>query len=668
MKNLILQNSIFTTQTGKVLPAEINVATQAVREEGCQGYAYTVNFIAPEGLHYERSAVLYPTIEQTPYLAIENHSQYWCRPFWGNTWAELPLRAQMLLYKTQGGYCCILPVCASEYKTTLNGGDNGLEIVLSTNLSGVKTCENQLSFLQMEGQDAHSLLHAITKTAARLLDNGLKMREERTYPQSLEYFGWCSWDAFQIRVHHQGLLQKVNEFITQGVPVHYAIIDDMWADVPNLNNIPRDTSFDDMVTQMHQSKIRTFEGDPVRFPNGMKQAVADLKKAGIPTVGVWFPTTGYWSGYDKDGATAKELGDNLVQTKQGKWMPAPEKQKAAAYFDTLCGKVKDWGADFVKIDNQGFHTNYREIATYGQSASALQSAIDGATQKHFNGALINCMGMPSECLFHRTDSAVCRCSDDFQPESREWFAKNILQCAYNGLLQGQYLVNDWDMWWTDDEQAVKNSLCRAISGGPVYVSDKLNRTRAKVLKPILLKNGKLLRCDESAKPTADCLLANPTQGNALFKIFNRVGDSAVMAAYNVAANGKPCKGTISAQDCRLAKGKYAWFEYFTQTGGILAEGESLPLTLENNDTFRLYTFVPIIEGFAVMGRSDLYVGCKATQRQGNRFTLVESGPVAVVSERPIGVALLDGSQVKQRQSGGVTFITLPENERKFIII
>jgi len=44
------------------------------------------------------------------------------------------------------------------------------------------------------------------------------------------------------------------------------------------------------------------------------------------------------------------------------------------------------------------------------------------------------------------------------------------------------------MWWTDDSQAVKNSVLRAISGGPVYVSDKLDRSREDVLKPLALSN------------------------------------------------------------------------------------------------------------------------------------------------------------------------------------
>lgn len=116
-------------------------------------------------------------------------------------------------------------------------------------------------------------------------------------------------------------------------------------------------------------------------------------------------------------------------------------------------------------------------------------------------AMINCMGMGSEDMWNRSVSPISRCSDDFQPENREWFIKHILQCAYNCLVQGQFYYCDWDMWWTDDGQAAKNSILRAISGGPVYVSDTYDRSRAEILKPLCLEDGRILRCDKPAVPT-----------------------------------------------------------------------------------------------------------------------------------------------------------------------
>jgi hypothetical protein len=222
-------------------------------------------------------------------------------------------------------------------------------------------------------------------------------------------------------------------------------------------------------------------------------------------------------------------------------------------------------------------------------------------------------------MFNRV-SAVCRCSDDFMPESREWFAKNILQCAYNGLLQGQFYVNDWDMWWTDDEQAVKNSLCRAISGGPIYVSDKIGRTDPAILKPLCTEDGRIIRPDESATPTADCLTENPTLTDRIFKIRNRFGQRGVCAVFNIHAGNQSVSGTLSPCETGIGDGDYTYYEHFTKETGVLRAGECLQITLQNNDDFRLYSFVPTSEcGDTYPGRTDLFmgVGIRETKRESD---------------------------------------------------
>ena len=547
--------------------------------------------------------------DTSEYMAIENHSRFWCRPFWGKSLSELPERVQSLLIKNGDTYTYYLPVCDSIFKTVIRGKDGGFEFYTYSNCNTVTECDHQLAFICIEGKDPLSLMKYGARAVCELLDNGLKLREDKTVPDVFNYLGWCSWDSMQIRVNHEGLLEKAKEFKKKNVPVNFAIIDDMWADVPHLNELPADIEFHEMCRNMHASKMRSFVGDPKRFPNGMKDAVEDLKNEGIANVGIWFPTTGYWAGLDPNGSEAERQKDNTVILENGEIIVAPEKEKAERYFDDFCSRVKEWGADFVKIDNQGFHQRYENIAPIGESARAIQNGIDKAADKYFGGALINCMGMPSECMFNRT-STVSRCSDDFMPESREWFAKNILQCSYNGLLQGQFYVNDWDMWWTDDEQAVKNSLCRAISGGPIYVSDKIGRTNPEILKPLCLEDGRIIRPDESATPTADCLIQNPTTTDKIFKIRNRIGDNGVCAVFNINAENKPVSGTLAPTELGIADRDYIFYEHFTKQTGVLKSGESLNISLCDNDDFRMYSFVPKTDnGTEYTGRTDLFMGC-----------------------------------------------------------
>lgn len=611
------------------------------------GFACRVNTENPAGFDPDASIILNPNLPDTgDYLAINNHSPFWCSPFWGEHLSDLPEHTQELLIRqADGSYLCLLPVCDSVFKTEIRGHQGAtFDFVMSTNCTGVTECRDQLAFVCMEGENPLSLLRACAKAAAEQLGNGLRMRSEKPFPAVFESLGWCSWDAFQIRVSHAGLLDKAREFRKKDVPVRFAILDDMWADVPKLRTVPPDADFGKMVDVMHHSPMRRFAGDPIRFPNGMDAAIADLKAEGIRDVGIWFPTTGYWAGFDPNGEEFSRYRDSLIFTKTSVFCPddaiaviAPEREKAGAMFDDFCARVKAWGGDFVKIDNQGFHSHYRNFAPIGESARAIHGAIDVAAEKHFGGALINCMGMPSECLFNRK-SAVCRCSDDFMPESREWFTKNILQCAYNGLLQGQYYYNDWDMWWTDDGQAEKNSVCRAISGGPIYVSDKLGRTDPDILRPLCYRDGTILRPDESATPTADCLMQNSTTAGMPFKIRNRMGDCGVVAAFNIDAENRTVRGTVSPTDAGLPAGDYGYYEHFTGAWGLLRAGESLPVTLANNDAYRLWRFVPYNEGsVTVLGRLDLFMGVGAVKHlDRDSVTFREGGQVGFLVDRKDG--------------------------------
>jgi len=630
------------------------------------GFACYVNGTSNEGFDGQESIILRPTMKDTSdYLAINNHSLFWCSPFWGDSLSALPEKIQELLIRDGDTYRCFLPVVDDTFKTLIRGCHSGMEFVMYSNCSGIKDCSCQLAFVCMEGKDPLSLLRNIAKKAAELLNNGLHMRDERKVADVFEYLGWCSWDALQIRVNHAGLLEKAAEFKEKNIPIHYAIIDDMWADVPNLNNIPRDVTFAEMCQAMHVSKMRSFEGDPVRFPDGMAAAVRDLKSSGIPNVGIWFPTTGYWSGFTTDGEAAHDFADCIEETAAGQLLVSPEPEKADKLFGKLCERIKSWGGDFVKIDNQGFHTRFKDREAIGKTSRSIQNAIEHAVNDSFDGAIINCMGMPSECMFNRRETALCRCSDDFIPESREWFAKNILQCSYNGLLQGQYYVNDWDMWWTDDEQATKNSLCRAVSGGPIYLSDKIGRSRPEIIKPLVLRDGRILRCDESATPTVDCLISDPTKNGKIFKIRNRVGKAGIAAVFNIDAENRTVCGTLRPSDTGLSDGcRYGYYEFFTGEGGILETGDELSITLENNDIFRLYTFVPLSDtGVTALGRLDLMIGIKAASQCGNNVTLSEGGRIGFITENDVRIFAGD-HEIPYERNGALIVAETDETDLK----
>lgn len=655
MRTVIVRN----VQEEEISPSDNKVKFRIRREAVDGGEAVYVSLASQIPLSAEKTLTLVP--ENSPndckFVAIENHSPYWCRPVFGDKIADLPKKVQALLMCAgEDRYRYILPVCSDIVKTVIEPYNRAFSLLIYTSCEACTEFSDQLAYIDISGDDPEELYNRGARIASSLLGS-LPLRADRKYPEALEYLGWCSWDAFQIRVTHKDLVDKANEFKDKKVPVGFAIIDDMWADVPSLLEIPNDASFRDMVRAMHKSQMHDFCGDPVRFPSGIGAAVDDLKKNGIRNVGIWFPTTGYWRGFMRDGAFARENSRLLCELADGSYSVDP--RCADEYFSVLVSRCVGFGADFLKIDNQGCHTRFKNIMPIGESGRKMQTAIDNATKTEAIG-LINCMGMPSECMYNRPCSAISRCSDDFIPESREWFTKNILQCAYNGILQGRFFVNDWDMFWSDDEQAVKNSVCRAISGGPVYVSDKLGRTVPERLAPLCLSDGRLLRCGDSAVPTADCLLTDPTRSKRALKVKNKINGACVLAAFNVDGEGKCVCGEFSPTelgfdtDCVI-------YEFFTRECAIVGCGDLLSFGLENNDSFRLYTVIPAEYPVVPIGRTDKYVGVGAVSSfDGETLEVCEAGEISFAVPEDVKVRVLcDGNELRIDRRGILCTVDSP---------
>ncbi len=561
--------------------------------------------------------------------------EYWCRPAFGTTLESVPEHTQGFIYKlTDGRFGVMLPVVSEQYKCELVGNEDGTLCLRLFSWCDTLTECHALAMMTAEGDNPFALLKQCTKTALALLDHGVKMRDERPYPASMDYLGWCSWDAMQIRVCEQQLLEKCEEFKEKNIPVKWAILDDMWGHVEDFYG-KEYTTFGEMLQIMHDARLDSFAADPRRFPHGLDGCIDRMKAYGL-TVGMWHPTTGYWRGMNPDGAGVKAVGaDAFITAPSGHYIHSWEQDKAYRFYDAYHRYLSDCGAAFVKVDNQSMTRRfYKGLAPVGEVARNFHAAIEASAQKHFDGVMINCMGTASEDMWNRTDSPISRCSGDFMPEDAAWFRTHITQCAYNGLIQGQFYHCDWDMWWTDDEQAEKNSVLRAVSGGPIYVSDKIGRSRREVLMPLVLEDGRILRCDRVGVPTADCLTTDARENGRAFKIQNICGNSGVVAVFNLDEHGNAVTGTISPQDVDgLVGDRFAVYEHFSRQMTLVGAQESVDITLDNIDDFRLYILVPVVDGFAAIGRVDKFIAPKTVAAvDGRRVTLVEDGEYATVED------------------------------------
>jgi hypothetical protein len=126
-----------------------------------------------------------------------------------------------------------------------------------------------------------------------------------------------------------------------------------------------------------------------------------------------------------------------------------------------------------------------------------------------------------------------------------------------------------------------------------------------------------------------------TENGKALKIQNTVKDTyGLVVALNIDTAERAVTATLSASDViGLPAGAYAVYEFFSGECRILAEGESFDTVLSSPDDYRLYIFSPIVDGFAVIGRTDKFISpATVASVHGEHICLLEDGPFAYVKD------------------------------------
>jgi hypothetical protein len=258
-------------------------------------------------------------------------------------------------------------------------------------------------------------------------------------------------------------------------------------------------------------------------------------------------------------------------------------------------------------------------------------------KKYFNGNVINCMEMSVDDIYHFGSSAIARASDDYMPKEISYnlesgnAAVHIVNCLYNSIWLSNIVWPDYDMFESYQLYPEYHAIARAISGGPVYVSDWPGEQNFQVLRPLVLKDGKILRTDNPAQLTEDCLFQG--QSPKPLKAFSFVGKSAMIGIWN-ASNSGFISGSFSPSDVKgIKSGRFVLYEYFSKKAISLKETDSIPLDLTRMD-YRLYSLIPLESNAAVIGLINKYNSPKTILKQtiSNdkiEATLAEAGPIGV---------------------------------------
>lgn len=608
-------------------------------------------------LRTEKPIRVYIPMEERPekITAMYLYNEWWTRPAFIETFQEIPDYTQVAFFKYKDRFSCIVPMVGKEFKTYMaKGTESEICLEMASWLGGRKDIDEPLYVFA----EAPTLTEAVHKVFSWLAEyKGIRMREKRRLPEMFRYLGWCSWDAFYTDVTEEKIRQKADELMGKKVPVKWMLIDDGWL-------LTRDKMLCD------------FAPDKNKFPNGFKEMIREIKSKGdIRWFGVWHALGGYWGGIAPGSDLELKERDYLYKTVNGKLIPSP--RNGEHFYRDWYDELRRENIDFVKVDGQSAVPYYFENSLpVCEAARGMNQALESGAS-YMDGAIINCMGMAMENILARPTSAISRNSDDFVPDKENGFAEHLLQNAYNAVYHNELYCCDWDMFWTEHEDCVKHSLLRAVSGGPVYFSDRIGKTDPEVLKPLMYGDGRILMMDRAAKPTDDCMFSNPMESGVL-KLHNiaqwgEFEKGGGIAVYNLTGQSQPYTfRPMDVSDIETAD-VYWVYDFFGKKAFILNRNESYEGILEG-DGFEWFVILPKNKTGSCLGLLNKYAGFMAVesiQENSDVQTVVvkESGLLGWMSERNPRKVLVNTEDVtdKVQKKDNLYSVMLPETFSKTVL-
>jgi raffinose synthase len=538
-----------------------------------------------------------------------------------------------------GLYGAAIPLSGNGYRTTLGSekGKFGCKAVsYFDNMNRDTVPMMAVGF----GSDPYKLFEQLYESGLKMMGKGENLRKNKTYPKPLEYLGWCTWNSSEMGkdLSDKFLLDAANSFNDRKIPLGFLIIDDGWSDNnPAMNNLKEYTPKSD------------------KFPNGFKKTIDTLKtKNGIRYVGAWHAFNCYWAGVDKNSAIGKEFDKSLFKwtkidplgNNSGKetYMISPFDGGLEKFYDEWHTYMKLQGIDFVKVDNQ-LMVEQMSPGNFPiwDLASAMHHQLDVSVKKHFDGAIINCMDMTNDAFYNFGSTAIARTVEDYFPyEKGENFnmqkgnaPAHVTQAVYNALYFQQMVWPDYDMFESYNPNVSVHLVARAISGGPVYLTDKIGQQKTKEIMSLVYSDGKILRADVPGKVTEDCLFN--VQDAKPLKVFSFANGAGLLAVINP-ADADDVKGKFKVSDVKGLQGtKFAVYEHSAQTIQIAQREQVITLNLKKYGS-AYYNIVPVKYGVAVIGLLNKLNAPKAVSELKSTatqvsFSLYEGGDVLVYSSK-----------------------------------
>jgi hypothetical protein len=330
--------------------------------------------------------------------------------------------------------------------------------------------------IRTESLDSDTVLVNSTKnnnnTTTKLLteDDSLTPQWLQSWYDSLAY---CTWNSLGQDLNAEKIMAGLDSLAQNRIHISTLIIDDNWQSLDGTQG----------TTNQFQRGWKAFEANPLGFPEGLRAAVSEIREThpAIRDVAVWHALMGYWGGISPDGEIAKNYKTVEVNFREGTPMAG---RKLAVHPDDIHRLYDDFyrflssaGVTGVKTDVQFSLDLLADTRDRHSFTNTYQSAWTQAHLRHLAGKAISCMSMVPQILFHSflpttTPRIMLRNSDDFFPDVPTSHAWHVFVNAHNALfVQHLNVLPDWDMFQSSHPYSGFHAAARALSGGPIYITD-----------------------------------------------------------------------------------------------------------------------------------------------------------------------------------------------------
>jgi len=306
---------------------------------------------------------------------------------------------------------------------------------------------------------------------------------------------------------------------------------------------------------------------------------------------------------------------------------------------------------FAAANHSGSTHPMRGYTTENAAAEAWMTsrAVDEIARRDYNYGMINCMAMNNITLLNSRYTPVMRVSEDYKLNNLFMAKEHLWQSYQNTLWLGQVMWPDHDMFHSSDRVCGRiMAVSKALSGGPVYLSDAVDRIVAGNVRPLCYRDGLLLRPLAPAMPLPRSAISMPLIDSSVYYVAAPLANRSVaLAAYNLMVVERRLHASVSAQDysaaglciqggkvaLQVAADGFYLYDFFAARGKKLDGAEEFDL---DGFSDRLLLMVPIEKGWAVIGRADKYLAPASVSQitcedKKLTLTLVEGGNFVIWS-------------------------------------